>query len=267
MIAVMPVDRSVRLPLGRREFGAITYRNEYKGVVNGVEVRLASIVFDYSIRAREGCVVRPPQQVRYVGKATALLDPADGQWKLQRLELGDKGLDEFAYAGGDRQDPASESKAPAAVAPRPAPSPGDVNACPGFDWPRLSRALGREVTGVEHWLGKCRLKLGNAAAHLAVTFRVGLGTDDAAPSWFNKRECPRGFERIARYRDNEHIMICSSSASFEQQLGNRTVHAAAKRGDRSTWITAVQRKGDAGAFDPWDLPAALLIMASQIMIQ
>jgi len=95
--------------LGRRALKNITYTNRYKAAPMGVPLEIIGITFNYGIEwtAPEFSDAGGS----YEGKAQVYLDPNDGQWKIEQLNLSDNGSDEFLqllkarYPAYDRDAP------------------------------------------------------------------------------------------------------------------------------------------------------------------
>lgn len=103
----------VTLAVGRRKEREITYTNVYKASPLGVEVKVAAVTFSYTL---EPILPLLMDTRSFEGKARAYLDPDDGKWKLNNLELSDRGFAEFEKAApGESRNPDSSSPARAPI--------------------------------------------------------------------------------------------------------------------------------------------------------
>lgn len=79
-----------KIPAAKRKLQVIDYRNRYKVNPMGMGERdVFAVTFSYTIESiLEGL---PSPATTFKGKATAQLDPEDGEWKLEKLALSDEG--------------------------------------------------------------------------------------------------------------------------------------------------------------------------------
>ena len=81
------------LDLAKRIVKSIDYQNTYKGSPRGIEMQFHAITFSYVL---DGNLPELPKiEKTYEGKAKVYKDPDDGKWKLDNLELQDRGNQEF----------------------------------------------------------------------------------------------------------------------------------------------------------------------------
>jgi hypothetical protein len=89
------------VPVARRKLKSIDYKNQYKMNPLGTGERdVFAVTFSYTLESTQSGL-HPPSTV-FKGKATAQLDPDDGEWKLETLTLSDQGEQEI-YAALDPQ--------------------------------------------------------------------------------------------------------------------------------------------------------------------
>ncbi|HET9209504.1 MAG TPA: glycogen-binding domain-containing protein [Thermoanaerobaculia bacterium] len=85
------------VPVARRKLKSIDYRNQYKANPLGTGERdVFAVTFSYTLESIQPGL-QPPSTV-FKGKATAQLDPNDGEWKLETLMLSDQGEQEIYTA-------------------------------------------------------------------------------------------------------------------------------------------------------------------------
>ncbi len=85
------------VPVARRKLKSIDYRNHYKANPLGTGERdVFAVTFSYTLDSIQPGL-QPPSTV-FKGKATAQLDPDDGEWKLETLTLSDQGEQEIYTA-------------------------------------------------------------------------------------------------------------------------------------------------------------------------
>jgi len=83
------------LRFGKRILNSITYTNEYEAETYGVKAKFFAITFSYHITSE-----LPNMSVKkneYEGKAKVYLDPDDGKWKLDNIDLNDSELGEYLF--------------------------------------------------------------------------------------------------------------------------------------------------------------------------
>jgi hypothetical protein len=86
-------DSSFVVKIGSRVLKSITYTNLYEAAPLGVRVKFYALTFTYTL---EGALLGlPPINDTFEGKARAYLDPDDGKWKRDRLNLDDRGNAEY----------------------------------------------------------------------------------------------------------------------------------------------------------------------------
>jgi hypothetical protein len=82
------------VPIARRKLKTIDYRNRYKANPMGMGERdVFAVTFSYTIESQVAALPSPPTVFK--GKATAELDPDDGEWKVEKLTLADEGEQEL----------------------------------------------------------------------------------------------------------------------------------------------------------------------------
>lgn len=80
--------------IAERSIGSVDYTNSYKINPLGTgERQVVAFTFSYSFRTTMPGM--PDLSTKFKGKATAVLDPEDGEWKLDSLQLLDKGGEEY----------------------------------------------------------------------------------------------------------------------------------------------------------------------------
>ena len=78
------------IPAAKRKLKTIDYHNRYKANPLGMgEREMFAITFSYTLESIVQGLPSPP--TIFKGKATAQLDPEDGEWKLEKLTLSDEG--------------------------------------------------------------------------------------------------------------------------------------------------------------------------------
>ena len=96
-------EDSLGLLIGVRQLKSVDYTNEYEAAPEGVKVKVFALTFSYEIS--EKIPDLPSRPTAFRGKAKAYLDPDDGEWKLEHIELTDNGAAgyisamESAYSG------------------------------------------------------------------------------------------------------------------------------------------------------------------------
>jgi len=82
------------ISIAKRKLKTIDYRNRYKANPMGMGERdIFAVTFSYTLES--SLVALPSPVTVFKGKATAQLDPDDGEWKLEKLTLPDEGVQEF----------------------------------------------------------------------------------------------------------------------------------------------------------------------------
>lgn len=81
------------LQLGQRKLEKITFRNGYKMNVGGMSVKVRAYKFSY--RVQPSLPGLPGPGNLYEGSVKFILNPDDGQWRLEECSLPDKGAGEF----------------------------------------------------------------------------------------------------------------------------------------------------------------------------
>jgi hypothetical protein len=76
-----------------RSLKSIDYTNEYKADLWGIKIKFYALTFTYTSSRKIGDF--PSVSTEFNGKAKAYLDPDDGKWKLDSLELNDRGEREY----------------------------------------------------------------------------------------------------------------------------------------------------------------------------
>jgi hypothetical protein len=86
---------NVLVKVSERRLKAVTYTNSYKANPFGMGERTAfAMTFTYEFK-QEVVPGIPHVSKSFTGKVLAFLDPADGVWKIEQLELGDNGGREY----------------------------------------------------------------------------------------------------------------------------------------------------------------------------
>jgi hypothetical protein len=86
-------DGSFVVKIGSRVLKSITYANQYEAAPLGIRVKFYALTFAYTLQG--ALLGLPPINDTFEGKAKAYLDPDDGKWKLDQLNLGDRGSAEY----------------------------------------------------------------------------------------------------------------------------------------------------------------------------
>lgn len=79
--------------IGSRVLKSITYTNQYEAAPLGVPVKFYALTFTYTLQG--AFLGLPPINDTLEGKAKAYLNPDDGKWKLDNLNLSDNGEKEY----------------------------------------------------------------------------------------------------------------------------------------------------------------------------
>lgn len=97
-----PFRPVLELPIGRRVMESIDYTNTYEQAIMGVSLDIWAIRFTYSLVTTTSLPKFPEVTQSFEGRARAYLDPDDGQWKLDQLELEDRAVGEYVRVIGER---------------------------------------------------------------------------------------------------------------------------------------------------------------------
>jgi len=79
--------------IAKRILKSIDYINNYTGRPLGFEIKFCAITFTYALE--EILPGLPKIEKKFQGKAVTYLDPEDGKWKIEQLQLSDEGGTEY----------------------------------------------------------------------------------------------------------------------------------------------------------------------------
>jgi hypothetical protein len=92
----LATNRAPIVSAGSRVLDSVDYSNAYTAKPLGFPIKFHALTFTYHL---EGTLPGlPPIERSFHGKAKAYNDPDDGLWKLESLELEDRGEDEYMEA-------------------------------------------------------------------------------------------------------------------------------------------------------------------------
>lgn len=94
--SIIDNPKSPKLIVAYRNLKSVDYTNEYKGSPGGIEIKFYALTFTYTFSQKVADF--PNVNIEFKGKAKAYLDPDDGKWKLEDLELNDGGSYEYLKA-------------------------------------------------------------------------------------------------------------------------------------------------------------------------
>lgn len=84
---------NMEITMASRRLVSIDYTNQYEGSPMGIQTKFYALTFSYVLEEKLPGLPRVTKQ--FQGKAKAYLDPDDGQWKLQGIQLEDSGSWEY----------------------------------------------------------------------------------------------------------------------------------------------------------------------------